>query len=291
MNDVQIPEDPRELAAGHALGILTPDETARYERFLADDPEARGEADAFSAVADALAADAPAVAPSPGLRADLMALIATTPQLPRDDSSDAPAEEAVERQEAAPRLRAVETTAASTPSAAATPSAAPTSGRHGAEARARGRWFTRPAVYLSAAAAAAVLVVGGVALPPLLSPDAGQSQQLTALEQIRSAPDVQETVGSVATGETATLVWSASLGRSALVVDDLAPLPEDKTYELWYIGASGPVAAGTFDGGDGRTVAPLEGTLAEGAVVAVTVEDAGGSPTPTTDPILAIETA
>lgn len=290
MNDVQLPEDPRELAAGHALGILTPDETARYERFLDENPEARGEADAFSTVADALAADAPAVAPSPALKADLMALIATTPQLPRDDTADAPAEDLADRREAVPTLRAVEPSAAaaSGPSAVA-PSA--TSGRHGAEARARGRWFTRPAVYLSAAAAAAVIVVGGVALPPLLTPDAGQSQQLSALEQIRSAPDVQETAGAVATGETATLVWSASLGRSALVVDDLAPLPEDKTYELWYIGSSGPVSAGTFDGGDGRTVAPLEGTLAEGAVVAVTVEDAGGSEAPTTDPILAIATA
>lgn len=285
MNDVQLPEDPRELAAGHALGILTPDETARYERFLDENPEARGEADAFSTVAEALAADAPSVAPSPALKADLMALIATTPQLPRDDTSDAPAEDPAERREKVPTLHAVE------PSAAAAPSAAATSGRHGAEARARGRWFTRPAVYLSAAAAAAVIVVGGVALPPLLTPDAGQSQQLSALEQIRSAPDVQETAGAVATGETATLVWSASLGRSALVVDDLAPLPDDKTYELWYIGSSGPVSAGTFDGGDGRTVAPLEGTLAEGAVVAVTVEDAGGSEAPTTDPILAIATA
>jgi anti-sigma-K factor RskA len=285
VNDVQLPEDPRELAAGHALGILTPDETARYERFLDENPEARGEADAFSTVAEALAADAPSVAPSPALKADLMALIATTPQLPRDDTSDAPAEDPADRREKVPTLHAVE------PSAAAAPSAAATSGRHGAEARARGRWFTRPAVYLSAAAAAAVIVVGGVALPPLLTPDAGQSQQLSALEQIRSAPDVQETAGAVATGETATLVWSASLGRSALVVDDLAPLPDDKTYELWYIGSSGPVSAGTFDGGDGRTVAPLEGTLAEGAVVAVTVEDAGGSEAPTTDPILAIATA
>ncbi|QHC59660.1 anti-sigma factor [Rathayibacter sp. VKM Ac-2760] len=285
MNEAQHPDDPRELAAGHALGILTPEESDRYERFLAENPEARGEADAFSAVADALAADAPPVQPSAALRADLMALIATTPQLPGDDRSTAPAEETIERREAVPTLHAVETPPA------ATTAAAPASGRHGAEARARGRWFTRPAVYLSAAAAAAVIVVGGVALPPLLTPDAGQSQQLTALEQIRSAPDVQETTGAIASGETATLVWSASLGRSALVVDDLSPLPDDKTYEAWYIGSSGPVAAGTFDGGDGQTVAPLEGTLAEGAVVAVTVEDAGGAQSPTTDPILAIATA
>ncbi|NQX15117.1 anti-sigma factor [Rathayibacter sp. VKM Ac-2857] len=284
---MQLPEDPRELAAGHALGILTPDESARYERFLDENPEARGEADAFSAVAEALAAEAPQVAPSPALKADLMALIASTPQLPRDDAADAPAEEAADDRAAAPTLHAVEPS----PTAAGPSAATTSSGRHGAEARARGRWFTRPAVYLSAAAAAAVIVVGGVALPPLLTPDTSQSQQLTALEQIRSAPDVQETAGAVATGETATLVWSASLGRSALVVDDLAPLPDDKTYELWYIGSSGPVSAGTFDGGDGRTVAPLEGTLAEGAVVAVTVEDAGGSEAPTTDPILAIATA
>lgn len=294
MNDAQLPDgpdDPRDLAAGYALGILTPEERARYERFLDENPEARGEAAAFGEVAGALSADGPDIAPAPAFKADLMALIAATPQLPREE----PAEETP----ASTHLRAVDSDGPmhtverrSTPAdrhadeGRGTPIA-----RHSAESRARGRWFTRPAVYLSAAAAAAVIVVGGVTLPPLLSPDSGQTQQLTALEQIRSAPDVQETTGAVATGETATLVWSSSLGRSALVIDDLAPLPDDKTYELWYIGSSGPVSAGLFDGGDGQTVAPLEGTLAEGAVVAVTVEDAGGSEAPTTDPILAIATA
>ncbi|SMH31751.1 Anti-sigma-K factor RskA [Rathayibacter oskolensis] len=275
MNDEQSSSsagDPRDLAAGHALGILTPEEQARYEQYLATNPEARSEADEFSAVAQALAASAPAVAPSPALKADLMALIATTPQL---------ADETTGATQAPPVLRAVDPAAPEEPASA----------RHSAETRARGRWFARPAVYLSAAAAAAVIIVGGVTLPPLLSPDASQTQQLTALEEIRSAPDAQETTGAVATGEEATLVWSSSLGRSALVVDDLAALPDDKTYELWYIGSSGAVPAGIFDGGDGRTVVPLEGTLADGAVVAVTVEDAGGADAPTTDPILAIPTA
>ncbi|WP_201788473.1 anti-sigma factor [Rathayibacter sp. VKM Ac-2630] len=269
MTDVNRPDDPRELAAGHALGILTPEEQDRYERFLAEHPEARAEADGFAAVADALSDDAAPVAPSPRLKADLMALIATTPQLPRDEPAQ-PVEP--------PRLHAVE-------------AEAPPRARHSAEAKARGRWFTRPAVYLSAAAAAAVIAVGGVTLPQVLSPGSDQTQELTALEEIRNAPDAQEAVSTVASGETATLVWSGSLGRSALVVEDLAPLPDGKTYELWYIDSTGPVAAGLFEGGDGRTVAPLEGTMAEGAVVAVTIEDEGGSDTPTTDPILAIETA
>lgn len=279
MNDMRLPDgrdDPRDLAAGHALGILTPEEQERYRQFLSTHPEARGEADAFSEVVEALIADAPAVEPSPGLKIDLMAIIATTPQLPGKEYDDE------EGEPAAPRLRPV----APTPNQATRPD-----GRSSAANRAQSRWFTRPAVYLSAAAAAAVIVVGGVTLPPLLSPVAGQTQQQTALDRIRSAPDARETTGTVATGETATLIWSSSLGRSALVVDDLAPLPEDKTYELWYIGSSGPVAAGTFDGGEGSTVAPLEGTMAEGSVVAVTVEAAGGSATPTTEPILAIDTA
>lgn len=279
MNDVRLPngmDDPRDLAAGHALGILTPEEQERYGRFLAEHPEARGEANAFAEVAEALVADAPAVEPSPRLKADLMAIIATTPQLPRDKHDDK------EGEPTAPRPRPV----APTPDQATR-----SSGSGSASNRAQSRWFSRPAAYLSAAAAAAVIVVGGVTLPPLLSPVAGQTQQQTALDQIRSAPDAQETTGTVATGEPATLVWSSSLGRSALVVNDLTPLPEGKTYELWYIGTSGPVAAGTFDGGEGSIVAPLEGTMAEGSVVAVTVEAAGGSATPTTDPILAIDTA
>ena len=48
--------------------------------------------------------------------------------------------------------------------------------------------------------------------------------------------------------------------------------------------------AGTFDVAGGETWRVLEGSFTPGTVVGITVEPAGGSPQPTTDPIVAIET-
>ncbi|ALS56906.1 anti-sigma factor [Rathayibacter toxicus] len=280
MNDARLPDgsdEPRDLAAGHALRILSAEEQARYEQFLVEHLEARREAAALREVADALAADVSPVEPSPALKAELMALIANTPQLSATDSSDdveapiADEPQSVNAQETPSPSRVAETSG-------------------GAQHLARQRWYTHPALYLSAAAAAAVIVVGGATLPPQLSAGADSTQEQTVLAQVRSASDAQEVSGSVTAGTTATLVWSNSLGRSVLLAEGLALLPEDKTYQLWYLGSSGQtVAAGTFDGGDGSAVIPLQGAIpGVGSVVAVTIEQAGGSKTPTTRPILTI---
>lgn len=276
MTDALNSDDPRDLAAGYALGILTPEELARYEQFLEAHPRAVQQRDDFAETAAALGFDAPEVAPPPALKADLMALIARTPQ-------EAPPQEAPSSpSQPAPVDNPVTPPAPSAPEGAVGP----------VEAAARRRWFSKPAGYLSIAAAAAVIIVGGVTLPTLLGPSSYQQQQQTALEQVRQAPDAQQATHSLASGEEATVIWSASLAKSVVVVDGLAELPSDKTYELWYIGDSGPVPAGTFDSaGSGTTVRALEGTMSAGAVVAITVEPAAGSDAPTTEPILAVPTA
>ncbi|NQX12068.1 anti-sigma factor [Microbacteriaceae bacterium VKM Ac-2855] len=286
----QISDDPRDLAAGYALGILTPEELARYEAFLAEHPRARHQADDYAETVDALALEAPQIAPPPSMRADLLALIAQTPQLPADTTHDLPNELIAE-----PVLTPHAPAAPEVPNAVVETDEAPASVAPAPgpiEAAAHRRWFARPAVYLSAAAAAVVIVIGGVTLPPIIGQQQYQNQQQTALEQIRQAPDVQQASDTLAGGGEATVIWSASLAKSVLLVDGLAALPSDKTYELWYIDGSEPVPAGTFDAAaSGTTVRALDGTLNAGAIVAITVEDEGGSDAPTTDPILAITTA
>ena len=56
-------------------------------------------------------------------------------------------------------------------------------------------------------------------------------------------------------------------------------------------GDAQPVPAGLFSGGDDQTVVPLSAPVPEGAIVAVTVEDAGGVPAPTQDPFILSEQA
>ena len=53
--------------------------------------------------------------------------------------------------------------------------------------------------------------------------------------------------------------------------------PDEHTYEAWVIQGDELVPAGLFSGGDERaTVVPLNAPVPEGAIVAVTVEQAGG---------------
>jgi anti-sigma-K factor RskA len=76
--------------------------------------------------------------------------------------------------------------------------------------------------------------------------------------------------------------------EATLVVEDLAPAPAGKTYEAWVIQDDKPVRAGTFGGG-GQMAFPLTRKVPEGAIVAVTLQQAGGVDRPTTDPVFASE--
>jgi anti-sigma-K factor RskA len=75
-------------------------------------------------------------------------------------------------------------------------------------------------------------------------------------------------------------------GRSILAVSGMPRPPEGKTYEIWTIEDGNPKPAGLFKAGEGQTVATVENSLGEADTVAVTVEPAGGSPKPTTDPVM-----
>lgn len=72
-------------------------------------------------------------------------------------------------------------------------------------------------------------------------------------------------------------------GDAMLVIDRLPAAPAGMTYEAWVIPKGGaPRAAGTFDGSGGMTTVKLAAKVPRGAVVAATVEKAGGVAAPTT---------
>lgn len=248
------------------------DETRRTPSRLGTELGADDEQEArdFEDVAAQLGLAAEPVQPRPELKASLFAAIQNTPQLP-------PVPEAV---------TAPESTREPEPAPAPGAPQAPTP----AEQKAQRRWFARPATILAAAAAAVVLFAGGAVVGGALGGnDSTQQQQASALAEINAAPDTQRATSAVAGGGTATLVWSAALGRSALIASDLPSLPNDKTYELWYIRDGKATPAGTMDVADaGSAWKVLHGTMQAGDTVGVTVEPSGGSARPTTDPIVAI---
>ena len=84
-------------------------------------------------------------------------------------------------------------------------------------------------------------------------------------------------------GASGSLLVAAG-GSAALVLYRVGPAPPGRTYEAWVVQDGRAQPAGLFRGGRGPTYVPLARTVPRGAVVAVTVEPAGGSPGPTTKP-------
>jgi anti-sigma-K factor RskA len=79
-------------------------------------------------------------------------------------------------------------------------------------------------------------------------------------------------------------------GHATVNVSGLGAAPHGKTYEAWVIPSGrAPRPAGLFSGGASTTV-HLKGTVPQNAVVAVTVERAGGVNKPSTSPILSART-
>jgi hypothetical protein len=282
------------LAAPAALGALDGSEKARYDAYLASSDDARAEAAAFDETVEMLATG---VEPPASLKASLMSKIASLPQLPAESAEAATSGEAPIDVAAAPAAPAAAPVAA--PAAAPTTkasSAAQSARTSKAQQKAKSRWFSTPATALAAAVALVAILLGANVITSALNNGNGLQEALR-LAHINAQPDsMRETIRLTNINDeqqvTATLVWSGALAESVIIVDGLASLPEEKTYELWYIGENGPISAGVFNTHrSGESWRVLDGSMSAGDAVGVTVEPAGGSEAPTTDPLIVIHTS
>jgi anti-sigma-K factor RskA len=256
--------DVESLSGAYALHALNDDETRLLEAHLVGSEETRNEVTELTDTAVLLGMAIDPVAPPASLKQGIMALLASTPQLPREESLQARNPDPID-------VSSVTGTAA---------------------ARAQARWFSKPLIALASVAAAVALIVGGGLVANTVSDNSFRQAQADQLAAIGSASDTQRVDAAVDGGGSATLMWSAELGASALIAKGLPVLASNKTYELWYIGSDGARAAGTFTiDQDGRAWRVLDGELRRGDVIGVTVEPSGGSKAPTTAPILTIESA
>ncbi|UJP10878.1 anti-sigma factor [Microbacterium sp. KUDC0406] len=245
-------EEFAQLAAGDALGALSDEDRVVYHRALADHPEWEGLAQQDVDTAASLAELAPEVAPPPGLLGTILARI---DEAPGDTPEDTPVAHPGEGTPAPDR-----------------------------RSRLRRRWF--------ALAASLVLLIAVGAGTVLVVQQATRPAATIALERIEAAPDAQQASAEVQGGDSATLHWSPSVGKAVLVTGALPALEDDQTFELWYVRGTTPIAAGTFDATGTATSAVLDPGMEPGDVIAVTVEQSGGSAdgVPTTAPILTIST-
>ncbi|WP_029258696.1 MULTISPECIES: anti-sigma factor [unclassified Microbacterium] len=260
-------KDFEELAAGAALHSLSADDERRYRSALAEHPEWEDTVDADIATAASLADRVEPVAAPAHIRSALLAQIADMPQN-GGSRTDTDVSSSHEERPAVVDVSHTE------------PQPEPKKQR---------RW-TRTVFALAACLAVLVGVgIGAVALNQQLNPPAS----VIALQEIEAADDAQQATVTLDDGGSATAHWSASTGKAVLVADGLPSAGEGQTYELWFVRGDAPVSAGVFDVDGGDATALLAGDMQAGDAIAVTVEQAGGSPSgqPTTDPVIVIPTA
>jgi anti-sigma-K factor RskA len=133
---------------------------------------------------------------------------------------------------------------------------------------------------VAAAAAASVLAAGFALWAGSLARDldrerdaaAGRTEALAVLAD----PDARRVALTTPHGNAVV----APDGRAALVLQGVDPAPAGKVYEIWVVEDGRPRSAGVFTGAATRTVVPVSLPVEEGDVVAITLEDEGGTPAP-----------
>lgn len=171
------------------------------------------------------------------------------------------------------------------------------------------RWFAMPQPAFGLAAVALLVALGlGARTVQLQSQLAGAQQQASAqqqqLSQLQAQLDQQRPVAQLLSEPGTKLVTLTATdnpnevqgylllkpdARTAFVsTAALAPLPADKTYQLWLIDDQ-PESVGLFgtdQQGVGRVAVEAAKPLSQYKLIGITIEPAGGSAQPTTQPII-----
>jgi anti-sigma-K factor RskA len=245
-------EHLHSLAAPYALDALEPGERVRFEKHLAKCARCAAEVRTLSEDAVRLAWSTSAPPPA-ALRERVLAAVRTTAQEP---------------------VRARE------------PQLPPhVWGMRPPPGRVRER---RPLFvpFATATAAAALVVASLFAVQANLQQEQldAERAQVREIAHVLAAPDARASTGRDAEGRSIGVIASVAEGRAVVTLGGYADLPGDRVRQLWLMrpGAQ-PRSLGLFDGDTPLVASGLDTSAAS---LAVTVEPDGGSPQPTTQPVV-----
>ncbi len=237
-----------ELKEAYVLGALPDDERRVFEEYLRDHPEHQAEVDELSGLAGLLALSTHEMEPPPHLRRNLMAVVESEARL----SHSATRREA--RRSVLERLSGL---------------------------------FTAQRFALGAAALAVVgLLSWNLVLQGTVDDLEGE---VAKSENVRPQPSGSETVklkGSAATQDARVELVRLEDQRTILVAQNLPPIEQGRTYQLWVIDGDNPKPSSTFKTGDNLISTPVRSSLEGADTVAITIEPAGGSQAPTSTPMM-----
>jgi anti-sigma-K factor RskA len=116
---------------------------------------------------------------------------------------------------------------------------------------------------------------------------AADDRRDSAISEILGAHDAVALTAAVTTGGSATVVMSHQEQALVFTANGLTRLPGTRGYEVWVAGPAGVTSAGMLPPGRHGMSGPMVvGRLAHGDVLEITVEPVGGSPHPTSAPIV-----
>jgi len=282
-------DEALELAGLYAMDALTPSEKAAVDSHMAACAEDHSEFAQLSGVAPALATMTEPLDAPPELKARVMAAVATAAADDKMAAADDEMAAADDKMSAAPALGKLPGRYSTSggrvkPLPPATP--APV-----VEAPSRAGW--RLPVWTGwAAAAVAVLVLAVVGVYALgLQSQVNEANQRAALLSdaiaAYSAPGSQTAVLEDPSSDASGFAAVTADGTAYVVMAGLPPAPAGQTYQGWYIVNGAPVSAGLVTVGPDGLMLMTDSQPAPGtSAVAFTVEPAGGSDQPTTQPFV-----
>ncbi|WP_214318018.1 anti-sigma factor [Nonomuraea sediminis] len=255
-------DEPHALSGAYAVHALPAAEGKAFERHLAGCPSCAAEVRALRETAARLA-QATAQAPPPALRARVLAAARDVRQAVGDPE---PGDATVWHGRGGGTVILLPEIPV-TPEPGVTPL--------------RPRRRTRVLAGLAAVSAAAAVALGVLTIQARreLSDLARRDDTMLAL---LSAPDAETITQPVTGGGTAAVLLSRRRGGMVFTAANLPRPPAAKVYELWLMGPAGARAAGLVAAGDVLILRPA----GDDARIGLTVEPAGGSERPTTQPVM-----
>ncbi|MFD1539651.1 anti-sigma factor [Nonomuraea guangzhouensis] len=151
------------------------------------------------------------------------------------------------------------------------------------------RWRGRAVAGVAAVSTAAAIALGVVVFDARR--DLGDLQARDGeVAAVLAAPDVATVRQPITAGGSGTVVVSRARGRMVFTSSGLPELPRSRVYELWLMGRDGIRPAGLLNQRPDGVTTPMLATAARGDEhIGLTVEPAGGSEQPTTQPVLFAE--
>jgi anti-sigma-K factor RskA len=243
--------DIHGLSGAYAVDALDDVERAEFERHLEQCPECQDEVASLRAAAVELSHGSSATPPT-ALRASVLRQISTVRPLPPVTPTGTSAQ----------------------------------ADGGGTVTSLESRRRRNPFIWLAAAAAAAVLAIGAL----VWSPWESNQPPPSATEQVLKAKDAQRFAQSV-DGARATIVRSKSLGKAVIIADNMPAAPEGKDFQVWFQNPDGAmVSAGLMPHEAKPTVSMvLNGHASKFVGAGITLDPAGGSPEPTSAPLVLFE--